>query len=227
MKSNARFTCVAIASLFCVFPAGVGLGQTPPAKVDRPDIKVGDSWTYNRIDGNTKVKEFSTVVSVTAVDDKGIQLESKRTDTGAVETTVRNKDFNKLTTNLPPRKTTFGPYHPEFSFPLEVGKTWEQTVTTTRSDQADWKTTAPLKAKIVGWERVTVPAGTFNALKIEINGLYDGLDPRGRWNGTIAETIWYVPELKGPAKWTYQDNIRGRGNFNDDIWELAAYKPAP
>ena len=97
---------------------------------------------------------------------------------------------------------------------------------TKKENKIDVACIAALTGKVVGWERVNVPAGTFNSMRIEINGLYDGLDARGRWNGVIAETIWYVPELKAPAKWTYQDTIRGRGSFSDEIWELVAHEPA-
>jgi len=190
-------------------------------------MKVGDAWTYDRIDGKTKSKEFTTVISVTSADDKEIRTESKRTDNGTTLTTVRNKDLNRLVTDTPPGKTLSDPYHPEYAFPLTVGKTWEQKVVTTRSNQPDWKTVATLKGKVLGWEQVKVPAGTFNAIKIEIGGIYNGSDPRGQWNGLITETIWYVPELKNAARWTYQDNIRGRGDFNNDVWELVKYEPAP
>lgn len=220
----ARISMIAVS---CLFLAGVALGQpTSPPKVERPDIKVGDAWTYDRLDGKSKAKEYTTVVKVTSVDDKEIRTESRRTDNGAIETTVRDRDLNRLVTDAPPRKTMSDPFGAEYSFPLEVGKTWERKVTTTRSNQPDWKVVAALTGKVVGWEQVKVPAGTFNSMKIEVNGLYDGLDARGRWNGVIAETIWYVPELKAPAKWTYQDNIRGRGAFNDEIWELVAHEPA-
>jgi hypothetical protein len=227
MNLLTRIGCQSIVVVSCACLTGAALAQTsPPPKVERPDIKVGDSWTYNRMDGKTKAKEYSTVVIVTSVDEKEIRSESKRTDNGETLTTIRNRDLNRLATDTPPGKTISDPYGAEYSFPLEVGKIWEQKVTTTRSNQPDWKTVATLKGKVVGWEQVVVPAGTFNSLKIEINGLYDGLDARGRWNGVISETIWYVPELKNAARWTYQDNIRGRGDFNNDIWELVAYKPA-
>lgn len=218
-------TVIAVSSCCLVWTA---LAQPSPAsKVERPDVKVGDSWTYDLTDGRTKSKQYTVVVVVTSVDEKEIRTESKRSDNGSIETTIRNRDLNRLVTDTPPRKTTSDPSGAEYAFPLEVGKTWERKVTTTRSNQPDWKTVAPLTGKVIGWEQVKVPAGTFNSLKIEINGLYDGTDRRGQWNGVIAETIWYVPELKAAARWTYQDNIRGRGDFNNDVWELVAYKPAP
>ena len=211
---------------YCLCLVGPVLGQTAQSsKVDAPNIKVGDSWTYDRIDGWKKSKEFTTVTVVISVDEKEIRTESKRTDTGAVTKRIHNKDLNPLVTEQRRGKDLSEPYYPRYAFPLEVGKTWEQKVIFTRTYETDRKVVATLKGTVLGWEQVTVPAGTFNALKIEVKGWYNGSNYRGTWSGRMADTIWYVPELKNAAKWIYQDTT-GTQTFNHDIWELVEYKPA-
>ena len=55
--------------------------------------------------------------------------------------------------------------------------------------------------KVVGWEDVTVPAGTFHALKIEGKGSYERVDSGAR--GAESVTYWYAPEV---ARWVKSDS---------------------
>jgi hypothetical protein len=59
-----------------------------------------------------------------------------------------------------------------------------------------------LKSKVIGWEQVTVPAGTFWALKIEQTGWSNDLSPSAivatyqRAGVRVDLTLWYSPEVK-------------------------------
>ncbi len=89
--------------------------------------------------------------------------------------------------------------------------------------------------EVVGKERITVPAGTFDTIKI-VRRTY-----AGDWDGFLRETRildveWYAPALGRPAKSEtqseWQDTSRcGRGGcpwFRGDwnVFELAAITPA-
>lgn len=50
--------------------------------------------------------------------------------------------------------------------------------------------------EVVGWEDVSVPAGTFHALKIVASGAYQV----SRGSGGIRDTWWYVPKLSRHVK---------------------------
>jgi hypothetical protein len=94
----------------------------------------------------------------------------------------------------------------------------------TRTSEPGRKVSGKLSGKVLGWEKVTVPAGTFDALKIEVTSVYNGENMRGRWTGNSTDTIWYVPKVKHFVKWLFED---GGGNVNSrttNLYELVAYK---
>ena len=79
--------------------------------------------------------------------------------------------------------------------------------------------------KPVAWESVTVPAGTFRALKVEINGRR-GQDPDPFWQvkqaGRFQYTAWFAAGSLRPVKvhhrsWSMQDVL-----FGDETVELLA-----
>jgi hypothetical protein len=210
----------------CIALCSSAFAESPPPKVEAPMIQKGDSWTYNSIDGWKNEKQFTVVIVVTDVTDAGFTQETKRTDNGQGTVAHRDKNLNLLGREVGNRKFFATPFEPHLSFPLEVGKTWEQEVTFTRNFD-DRKVVASLKAKVLGWERISVPAGTFDALKIVINGPYNGSwsDPSGgRWSGQRSEMIWYSPEAKAIVKSTYEDADRYRTGLTKTIYELVEYK---
>jgi hypothetical protein len=105
-----------------------------------------------------------------------------------------------------------------FAFPLYPGKTW--------ADKYNWELlgAAPAKGKaedhgsVLGWEDVTVPAGTFHALKVVVSSRYYGA---GGYNDVSTLTFWYVPEVNRFAKFDYRDTYDGAL-----LAELVSYKPS-
>ncbi len=77
--------------------------------------------------------------------------------------------------------------------------------------------------KAIGWESVTVPAGTFRALRIEVEGSR-GRDPDPFWWPKQAErfahTIWYAPEAKRYVKARHRAWSMTSALFADDAVEL-------
>jgi hypothetical protein len=77
---------------------------------------------------------------------------------------------------------TFNP-PARWDYPLEVGKSWKKTYTTT-NHVTKQDVTYDVAQKVEAYEDVTVPAGTFKAFKIKSS------DTLGNEN-----TIWIAPEL--------------------------------
>jgi hypothetical protein len=84
-----------------------------------------------------------------------------------------------------------------------------------------WEVRHKRHVKVVGWEEVTVPAGTFRALRIEAEGPFERVDMP--IVGTAKEVMWYVPQVKRYVKWTFENwNVRGRNQWWG--WELLDYE---
>jgi len=83
------------------------------------------------------------------------------------------------------------------------------------------------QVKAGGWESVTVPAGTFRALKVEVEG-NRGQDPDPIWWPKQAmrfvHTIWYVPEAKRYVKAHHKAWSMTSSPFADDAVELLELK---
>ena len=97
-----------------------------------------------------------------------------------------------------------------FRWPLEPGKNWSFP-----NNGANFTFTWDVKAD--GWESVTVPAGTFKALKLSMT--------RSGGRGSGSEVLWYAPEAKGLVKrvTNYASSER-RNAIDTTTIELTSYK---
>lgn len=90
----------------------------------------------------------------------------------------------------------------EFKWPLRVGEKWDSSYTLRVYSQGIHVSTSKVAVNILTYEEVTVPAGTFKALRIQAGG----------------ETVWYAPSIR----WVVKEQI---GPYGKDGWllELAEY----
>jgi len=88
-------------------------------------------------------------------------------------------------------------------FPLAVGNEWKYEYSVKSSSGI---VRNEIKARVVGWEEVTVPAGTFRALRIEHEGTWsrDTDHSREGFGRTLSApveiTYWYAPAAKTIVK---------------------------
>jgi len=167
--------------------------------VSKPDIKVGDRWTYRSVNNWTNKEEFRYESVVTFLKPDVIL---------GVQTNLLDKseiDFH-YTSELNTLSSRSGVYKPAeifFKFPMQVGDIYETNYELVARKGSEARTKRDGTAKVAGWEQVKVPAGEFRALKIEINGTYQRLDARG--GGWYKMTIWYAPEVKSWVKTSWED----------------------
>lgn len=86
------------------------------------------------------------------------------------------------------------------------------------------------RASVQDWEQVTVPAGTFRALRIEVSG--DRLRPiytNAPHAARFRVTAWYAPEVKRYVRLEHKNwsgSIAGAGQQSgDEVVELLKYVP--
>ena len=176
---------------------------------------VGDTWTYlftERDYGNKKESRF--VRTVEAVTGTEIRV---RTDGG--DLLVYNHDGNLVRREYKKGEVrTWEPFLPRFSYPLEPGKTWEQKFVFKRPER---EVENDATIAVVGWENITVQAGTFKALKISYVSWYRRKDDNGR--GRTAVNVWFAHDVK---RWVKLDVLE-RGNsgiiYTDSTEELIAF----
>jgi hypothetical protein len=205
-------------------PAGTPLESNASAAV--PASAVGDNWTYRVTDGFTKLVRGTQRHGVVEVAGDRIVTTVTRED-GKEETWVYDRGLNWLKHPVHGLQSfDYAAPYQAFNFPLAPGKTWRTRVTAT--DPADGRRFPVwISGVVLGWERVKVPAGEFDALKVKRTVFFDYLEYRIRGRSEIVEFEWYAPAVKQAVRreayamyfsWLYGGGTTGglmRAQFSD------------
>jgi hypothetical protein len=189
-----RLLAVALAAapVFCT-------AQTQ--SIEKPEIKVGDTWTYNR---TTNVKEYGPglrQVRVAQVNDKGIQVvvtDSKGKESDEIYT----REWNDVSTG----DVIVYPHTGFFRFPLQVGSSYQTEFELVLVAFPNGRVRHRHSVRVSGWEEVQVPAGKFRAVKVETQGTWQRLD--NNLKGTSRIVLWYVPEMRSSVKFTLDNHVQ-------------------
>jgi hypothetical protein len=194
----------------------------------------GDSYVYRVFNGyNNEVRgKISYRVDNTQADRVEVAVTTDTSSAGVARTEVYTKNGNWLRRPLAShdqlREYEFATALPVYVPPADAGGAWS-----VRVDAVDPATgqrmSVRVDGEVLGSERITVPAGTFDTIKI-MRRTY-----AGDWDGFmrethIVETDWYAPALgrpvKSDSKSSWQDMSRCsrlgcsfKGDWN--IFELA------
>ncbi|QYE35192.1 hypothetical protein KZX46_04060 [Polymorphobacter sp. PAMC 29334] len=216
----------------------------------RPTVHADDIWRYkNSIELRGRFSETHDERSVVRTQADAIVLKVHASDSplqptellvGSDWSRFRSVDGHEQVVNRP------------FDFPLTAGKTWTVDYSESNPNRLltteHWVTTY----KVVGVERVTVPAGTFDAVKIEATGNWtatlaravtgvattrsdaqgvavanriDRQQPRDA-TGRIYKAFWYVPAVKRAVKIVEETYDSGGLRSESRTSELESYKVA-
>jgi len=183
---------------------------------DRPDVRIGDRWSWQHINGLANEKDFTTIEDVIEVSEKEIRtrIRTKGRTGSAIATYTR--EWN-------PVDVVSARYEPNLKrvvFPLQAGKAWDGTADKMLFSNGKHGKFF-LKGKVVALEKVTVPAGTFDAYKIELTLDASGTDEDANIGNTI-ETHWYAPSVRRDVKTENTFSRDGRVR-SKDIQELLEY----
>ena len=180
-----------------------GETQNPVAR----RFRTGDSYDFVLREGLTGLEKRRFTARVTEADDNFASYVGAMGSDDKHTTTVAGAIINDST----------GSYDPPFTLipggEYQVGKRWGgRSILTLRSQQKLW---IEYSGRIVGREKVTVPAGTFDAYRIE----FEVLAESGLRRKT---TMWAQPEWGFPVKTVIEDRARSAGTPDILIRELLA-----
>jgi hypothetical protein len=195
----------------CVSVGGVA---GPPAPA--PVLRVGDRWIYNCTDGFRLPVVWVEAHEVTRIDAAGItmtvtargDLNFERTETlSSPGVVVSGAVFN------PDETRNFQPPMTRFDFPLTPNTQWSQRLRNFNpvnqlTDQVD------RFVRVGGYETVTVPAGTFNALTMRTIMSVDENNPF-RFPFQCNYLTWWSPEAGATVRETKFATYRERGDTRD------------
>lgn len=184
-------------------PEVAALGPNPFSKgTARLDYryKIGDSYTYRETDLFTGI-EHNLTQRITEITDSEVRFNNGRFITDLLGNTIKTGDGRIL--------TQAQQFIPEYS----VGKKWTTGYRVTSATFSDF---VEFEFKVVTREKVTVPAGTFDAFRVD----YDGWSRLGvRSQGQY----WIAQEIRRPVAMVHKrKHINGKV-FDNYRRELAAY----
>lgn len=195
-----------------VSPAGL------PAELPAPILEAGVEWRYVVRNVLTGLATDHVRLRVAAVDADGYSIAGQSDESGPFEA--------RLDRNLNPirnRNVAFAPPYPRYVFPLTIGKAWRTEVRTTVVGQPEQGTLfQSVSANIPGWERVTVPAGVFTALRIDL-AIEWRVSVEATERGNSAESFWYSAQARNAVFHHRTDYAYGRVVTNDVVTELESF----
>jgi hypothetical protein len=173
--------------------------QADPAKIivmDQP--MVGDHWTYEVFDEITGKKTQTRTLVVTDVTPNEISVRFSYQGSDRTAFSIYDRSWSLKSSD----PWTYSPNDGlGIKPPLQVGATWtfkSDEVNSTAGAAGIWKRTG--SSKVVGQERLTTKAGTFETFKIETT--YSKRRPNDPNNLTeITIQTWYAPAI---GRWVKQ-----------------------
>ena len=221
MMSTANFPVAALSRWSAVLKSVatvVVVATLAPAHAAAP--VAGETYVYRLSNGYNNEPRAQISYRVDKVDPDRIAV-SVSTDSPATEaarteiyTSTGNWLRGTLTSHDQPREFEFAPAYPAYAFPLEAGKSWSVRVNATEPTTGK-RNSVRVDGKVLGNERIRVPAGEFDTIKVRrfvYVGDWDGF----RLETNIMETEWYAPVLGRPvrseSKSEYIDNSQCRRN---------------
>lgn len=188
------------------------------AAVGKPEVKPGDRWTYRRMDYSTNPPAGAQIgmreVRVTLANEKVIHVVVRAAAREFDE--IFTSDWNAVSVS----GEQYYPDHGLLKFPLLPGASYKVAFENQFGRARDRRARHVRTAKVVGWEEITVPAGKFRALKVELQGSFQRLDTSVA--GTARNVIWYAPKVKRWVKFVYQD-ATSAGPYNNFGEELVSF----
>jgi hypothetical protein len=189
--------------------AAPGAHAQDPARVESPEARLGDTRIYDVLEPRSRAVRRLEELVITEITDAQVQVTDK------VSSTVTAYEKNWALKQVGARVYT-QPVQ-ALSFPLEVGKKWEHSNSYVHASCG--LTTSTLKSEVVGWEDVTVPAGSFRALRIDSSGQWRN----GCGGDRQSYRFWYAPAVK----WVVRSEtlVYAQGQiFDSQLRELRSFK---
>jgi len=170
--------------------------------VRAPYVEPGDCWSYREENKRNRDSIGNFKLCITFVDKtKDLIIGFKTLESSSREFDVTyTLEWGYITTLT---GLLFTPPNRIFKFPLRAGDEYPINSEFRQARRGPNVGRIAVKMKVLGWESVTVPAGTFRAMKVEGRGTFERYDQKR--TGSLILTFWYVPEVNNYVKFTREE----------------------
>jgi hypothetical protein len=168
------------------------VGQVAAQKLEHPKaLEIGDTAVWSYVLKGTALPFEERVVAVTDTEIRSTLRVGDRTFDAAVAT----RDFSSLRgmSLASGEANVYSAPYAWFEFPLEAGKAWSGKTTST---EASYTCTLSYQTTVDGTERVTVPAGQFDAFKLSGTEFIKCISKYGAPNLATSKYSYWVASVK-------------------------------
>ena len=176
---------------------------------NRPDVHVGDLWSWQHTNGLADEKDYTSIEDVLEVSDSEIKTRERVKGKPNSSVAAFTREWNPVDVVT----ARYDPFLRELSFPLQVGKKWDASADKMLFSSGKHGKFL-LKGEVLALEKVTVPAGTFDAYKITLHVDATVSDEDANIGNTLV-TIWYAPAVKRYVKYENTFSRDGRVRSKD------------
>jgi hypothetical protein len=171
---------------------------------DLAGVLPGDRWVYEVKDEITGDLKSTTTVVVLDVSEKEINTRISVRGGARPFQTVFDRSWNRVDDGIWKFRPTDGT---GVQTPLQVGKEWRFENKSTHTNGTALSTTG--QSKVVGEEKITTSAGTFDTFKIEIRMRHVNSNDQTKAS-TVNVTLWYAPTVNRWVRKTTKTQVEGR-----------------
>jgi hypothetical protein len=211
---NALFTAglASAAAMVVAGCASIDVGGDPGPPVPAPQYRVGDRWVYHIVDGYRAKIEWDETHEITAIGQDGITVRvtakgptfnGERIEKWSAPGVVLQGSVYEDETNL------FDPPLIRYKFPLANGERWDQRMV--NLDQPPNPYGGIARAVTVGgYEKITTPAGTFDAVGMRIFMQMDD-ETFWRYPTQCNYLVWFAPSIGASVREQKTSQWRDKG----------------
>jgi hypothetical protein len=209
-----RIAAATVATLILAF------GAVAAQQADPGAVRVGDRWSYDVKDGATGDLRQAITIVVVDVTDKEINTRISVAGKDKPRTFIFGHDWGRIDDSV----WQFQPPEIGLKAPLAVGKQW-RAETGAKNLQTGVSLHGSGVAKVVGEEKVTTAAGTFNTFKVET--VVRQVNNNDQTKASVSNVVfWYSPDVRRWVKKTQETRFEGR--LRDSITEeLTSFSRKP
>jgi hypothetical protein len=193
--------------------ASVDPGGAPGPAAQAPTYRVGDRWVYRWQDGFRAPMVWDETQEVTAVGPQGIAV--RVIAKGATVDVERIEEWTapgvvQVGAAFALETKRFEPPLVRYQYPLVSGERWSQKVRDPNEPAGPY---GPIDRYTVvgGYDRVTTPAGAFDAIRLRV---IMRLDDEQFWRYATECTylVWYAPEIGASVREFREADYQEKGS---------------
>ena len=172
---------------------------------DVAGVLPGDRWVYEVTDETTGDLKGTTTVVVVDVSENEINTRLSVRGATRPYQVVFDRSWNRIDDGVWKYRPSDGT---GVQTPLEIGKAWRFESKASHFQRGTVFSITG-QSKVVGEEKVTTSAGTFDTFKIETRMRHVNANDQTKAS-TVNTTLWYAPTVNRWVRKTYETHIEGR-----------------